>query len=116
MGTNCVKTKGLKKIFIFFTRSISLSKQQHLKKFLSLSQNIISNCLKKFIHRYGVLHTTGSTIQHQKKKTKTTYRRSYVNLISLSNISIKLFLLRKYILHRNSKRRFLIDFYIRKQY
>merc|ERR1711981_448867 len=86
--TNCVKTKGLKKIFIFFTRSISLSKQQHLKKFLSLSlsQNIISKCLKKFILVIVTVYCIllgQQKIQHQ-KKTKTTYFRSYVNLISLS--------------------------------
>merc|ERR1739848_782666 len=70
--TDCVKTKGLKKnIYIFYSKHISLkTTTTSKKKFLSLSQkkNIISNCLKKFIHRYGVLHTTGSTIQHQKKQ------------------------------------------------
>jgi len=67
--TNCVKTKGLKKnIYIFYSKHISLKTTTSKKISLSLSQNIISNCLKKFIHRYGVLHTTGSTKNSTSKK------------------------------------------------
>jgi hypothetical protein len=82
--TNCVKTKGLKK-YLYFLLEAYLKTTTSKKISLSLSKYNFQ-LLKKvyFSHRYGVLHTTGSTIQHQKKKTKTTYRRSYVNLISLS--------------------------------
>jgi len=92
--TNCVKNKRFKKnIYIFYSKHISLKTTTTSKKFLSLK--IISNCLKKFIHRYGVLHTTGSTIQHLKNYIYV-YQILRKTHISHSNISsIMLFLLHK---------------------
>jgi len=111
----CKNKRFKKNIYIFYSKHISLKTTTSKKISLSLSKYNFQLLKKVYsslrcIAYYWVNNSTS------KKKTKTTYRRSYVNLISLSNISIKLFLLRKYILHRNSKRRFLIDFYIRKQY
>merc|ERR1711981_951033 len=93
MGTNCVKTKGLKKnIYIFYSKHISLKTTTSKKISLSLSKYNFQ--LLKKVYRYGVLHTTGSTKNSTSKKNKNyvfqILRKSYLSL----NISIKLFLLR----------------------
>lgn len=94
----CKNKRFKKNIYIFYSKHISLktTTSKKISLSLSLSQNIISNCLKKFILVIVTVYCIllgQQKIQHQ-KKTKTTYhqilRKSYLSL----NISIKLFLLR----------------------
>jgi len=97
--TNCVKTKGLKKKYLYFLLEAYLSQNNNiLKKFLSLSLKKKYNfqLLKKVYSSLRCIAYYWVNNSTSKKKTKTTYtkilRKSYLSLIS-----IKLFLLRENI-------------------